>query len=378
MPIPPHVQARRAALSQVAKETKAVLPGILAQLPHLQATQSEVYHLNNLPELEPSACPRFELASSSSALSPSAPSSSTNGKRGGGGQRQRTYGTVVKVLNEDSLDAAIMMAESLARQPATPTATTTAATVTATTGEGTADADAEDGRNRRVAVLNLASERTPGGGWLSGAIAQEEALCYRSSLSLSLHRAYYPLAPRSAIYTRDVVVVRSSMGSGHRLLLPQQAPQAPQTPGTPTPRRLPVVSVVSVAGVRRPEVEEMAAAAAGDGAGRGQRGRGERMFRHAADRDLTRDKMRLALRVAAAEGHELLVLGALGCGAFGGPPDDVARCWLGVLEEPEFAGGWFREVWFAVLDKDGRPGGNFDVFERVLGGREVGKVVVKE
>ncbi|RYO85182.1 hypothetical protein DL766_005049 [Monosporascus sp. MC13-8B] len=374
MPIPPHVRALRAALSQVAKETKAVLPGILQQLPHLQATQSEVYYLNDLPELEPSACPRFELASSSlsSSLSPSAPSNSTNGKRGGGGQQQRTYGTVVKVLNEDSLDAAIVMAESLARQPATPTTTTT----TATTGEGAADTDAEDGRNRRVAVLNLASERTPGGGWLSGAVAQEEALCYRSSLSLSLHRAYYPLAPRSAIYSRDVVVVRSSMGSGHRLLLPH-TPQAPQAPGTPTPQRLPVVSVVSVAGVRKPEVEEIAAAT-GDGAGRGQRGRGERMFRHAADRDLTRDKMRLALRVAAAEGHELLVLGALGCGAFGGPPDDVARCWLGVLEEPEFAGGWFREVWFAVLDRDGRPGGNFDVFERVLGGREVGKVVVKE
>ncbi|RYP52293.1 hypothetical protein DL768_002505 [Monosporascus sp. mg162] len=358
MPIPPHVQARRAALSQIAKETKAVLPAILQQLPHLQAAQSEVYHLNDLPELEPSACPRFELASSSSSTSPSAPSNSTNGRRGGGGQRQRTYGTVVKVLNEDSLDAAIMMAESLAQQPA--------AATTATPGEGAADV--EDGRNQRVAVLNLASERTPGGGWLSGAAAQEEALCYRSSLSLSLHRAYYPLAPRSAVYTRDVVVVRSSMGSGHRLLL--------QTPLTP--QQLPVVSVVSVAGVRKPEVDEVAAATGDGGGGRGQRPRGERMFRHVADRDLTRDKMRLALRVAAAEGHELLVLGALGCGAFGGPPDDVARCWLGVLEEPEFAGGWFREVWFAVLDKDGRPGGNFDVFERVLGGREVGKVVVKE
>ncbi|RYP65921.1 hypothetical protein DL771_008051 [Monosporascus sp. 5C6A] len=359
MPIPPHVQARRAALSQIAKETKAVLPGILQQLPHLQATQSEVYHLDDLPELEPSACPRFELpSSSSSSSSPSAPSTSTNGKRGGGAQQQRTYGTVVKVFNEDSLDAAIRMAESFARQPATPATTTTAAT-------GRGSADAEDGRNRRVAVLNLASERTPGGGWLSGAVAQEEALCYRSSLSLSLHRAYYPLAPRSAIYTPDVVVVRSSMGSGHRLLL--QTPLAPQ--------QLPVVSVVSVAGVRWPEVEEVAVAATGDG---GRRGRSERMFRYAADRDLTRDKMRLALRVAAAEGHELLVLGALGCGAFGGPPDDVARCWLGVLEEPEFAGGWFREVWFAVLDRDERPGGNFDVFERVLGGREVGKVVVKE
>lgn len=104
------------------------------------------------------------------------------------------------------------------------------------------------------------------------------------------------------------------------------------------------------------------------------------VFRHAADRDLTKAKMRLALRAAARAGsgsHELLVLGALGCGAFRNPPGEVARCWLEVLDgEAEFAGGrWFREIWFAVLDR--RNEGNFDVFERVLGGREVGKVVVQ-
>ena len=84
--------------------------------------------------------------------------------------------------------------------------------------------------------------------------------------------------------------------------------------------------------------------------------------------------MRMALRIAAFNHHELLVLGALGCGAFGGPPDDVAACWAEVLDHPEFEGGWFREVWFAVPDKPGER--NFEAFDRVLGGKVVGRVDV--
>ena len=84
---------------------------------------------------------------------------------------------------------------------------------------------------------------------------------------------------------------------------------------------------------------------------------------------MTKEKMRLCLRMAASRGHGLLVLGALGCGAFGNPPEEVAACWLEVLRDDEFGGGWWREIWFAVFD--GRNEGNFEVFERVLGGQEV-------
>ena len=54
---------------------------------------------------------------------------------------------------------------------------------------------------------------------------------------------------------------------------------------------------------------------------------GERdVFKHAADRGLTKAKMRLTLRLAAIKGHSRLVLGALGCGAFKNPTEDVALC----------------------------------------------------
>ncbi|KAI0125912.1 hypothetical protein BJ170DRAFT_583994 [Xylariales sp. AK1849] len=303
------VRNRRAALAAVAKETKAALPDILRQLPHLQASGSETLSLEELPALDPSACPGFKLPSDG-----------------------ETRGTFVRVLNADTFDAALQMAGGVSEQEPSNESTTT--TTTTTTTE----------RNRRVAVLNLASDKQPGGGWLNGSQAQEEALCYRSSLSLSLHSSYYPWAPLTGIYTRDVVIVRSSQGEGHRLL-------TPRTPAT----ELPVVSVISVAGIRRPALSDDKAA-----------------FKKPADRSLTKMKMKLVLRTAAIEKHEMLVLGAIGCGAFANPPVDVARCWLEVLEEDEFKGGWWRELWFAVFDA--RDEGNYAIFEEALGGKEIGKV----
>lgn len=422
---PDNARARRAALTDVAKETRAVLPDILSQLPtELRVSESELLDSEDLPELEPSVCPRFELPSSLLTAGVT-----------------KSYGTPVKVLNADSLDAAILMAKSLGQHAST------------TTREGAGGGLSPfPERNHRVAVLSMASDRQPGGGWLTGAIAQEEALCYRSSLSMSLHRAYYPLPPLSAIYTRDVVVIRSSMDSGHRLLVsldgtsptsslsyPARAPTPASSfcsSSTDTPREepftvpasdLPILSVISVAGIRKPEVRNVSSTstsppAFGSSSGtvsrstsnstsasastastsppeptmtylpgpsthrfsRGLRkkrlsaGRERTAFRHAADRELTKAKMRLALRAAANEGHELLILGALGCGVLGGPPADVAQCWLELLDrDPEFVGGWFREVWFAILDK--KQEGDFEIFDQTFGGGKVlGRVDVRE
>ncbi|TGJ83088.1 hypothetical protein E0Z10_g5676 [Xylaria hypoxylon] len=311
MPLPQAVRDRRAVLSAIARETKAALPDILRQLPHVKPDSSEKLDIDNVPVLDPADCPGFPLSSD-----------------------PKLRGTRVRVMNEDTLDAAIMMGESL-----------------------TKSANLQTVRNQRVAVLNLASDKNPGGGWMSGALAQEEALCYRSSLALSLHKPYYPWSPTTAVYTRDVVLVRSSMGEGHKLLVPQ----IPIT-------RLPIVSVISVAAIRRPALRTA------PGMSEHNSHRLQTTFKYPADRQLTKKKMRLALRIAAHEKHELLVLGALGCGAFRNPPEEVAQCWSQVLDEIEFRGGWWREIWFAVLDTKNE--GNFNTFDRVLGEREFGVTAV--
>ncbi|KAM9874751.1 mitochondrial chaperone [Verticillium dahliae] len=204
----------------------------------------------------------------------------------------------------------------------------------------------------RVAVLNLASDYRAGGGWLKGARAQEEALCYRSSLYLSLHKRYYPFDHAlMGIYSPDVVIIREDMASGHDLLIPDD--------GLGT---LPVVSVLSIAALRNPTTRKVRLQTIA--------GAEERIeFADPRDRDVTKGKMRLCLRMAAAKSHGLLVLGALGCGAFHNPPGEVARCWREVLGENEFAGGWWTDVVFAVLDT--RSEGNYEVFDDVVGGMMV-------
>ncbi|KAK2609071.1 hypothetical protein QQS21_002441 [Conoideocrella luteorostrata] len=286
---------QREDLVNIAKETRTILPEILKKLPNIRASKSEALYLSTLPPLKPSEC----------------------------SMRTTAGFATIRIVNDDSLNAAIDLASLK--------------------GNSTSG---------RVAVLNMASHANPGGGWLKGARAQEEALCYRSSLALSLHRHYYPFKQRMGLYTPDVVVIRSDIASGHNLLVPDVEVQD-----------LPVVSVLSIAALRCPETRQIQVnTAAGDVLEK-------LIYADPAARELTKDKMRLCLRMAAYQEHSLLVLGALGCGAFKNPNEEVAHCWLEVLQEAEFQGGRWEEIWFAVYDT--RKEGNFEVFERVLGGAKV-------
>lgn len=268
-----------------------MLPFILKDLPNLKADESELLTLDtDLPPLKKEDCPNHPK-------------------------------TTIKVINKDAFDAAISMMAS--------------------------DSDTPGAANQpstRPAVLNHASDTSPGGGWINGAMAQEEALCYRSSLSLSLHKQYYPFGALQGIYTRDVVIIRSSVGDGHKLIDASEPAD-----------QLPVVSVLSVAALRGPDTVR----ASGD-----QRV----VFAKKEDRITTKNKMMLVLRMAASRGHDRLVLGALGCGAFRNPVHEIVECWKEVFEAQEFSGGWWKEVCFAVMDKTNA--GIFDAFEKTLGGLE--------
>ncbi|KAG9253492.1 uncharacterized protein F5Z01DRAFT_623608 [Emericellopsis atlantica] len=278
--------AQRAALAAIAAETRTVLPDILKDLPNIHAAKSEALFLSTLPMLKATDCPQHPK-------------------------------TAISIVNEDTYNAAISLASEVPS---------------------------------RVAVLNMASHSHAGGGWLKGSMAQEEALCYRSSLTLSLHKRYYPFKQRMALYTPDVVIIRSDIPSGHKIL-------------DVKPGDLPVVSVLSVAALRCPDLKTVKQSNASGVVTDRQ------VFADPAARDLTKDKMRLCLRMAASRGHDTLVLGALGCGAFRNPKREVAHCWLEVLREKEFEGGWWRRLVFAIFDT--RKEGNFEVFDDILGGEMV-------
>ncbi|KAL1800131.1 hypothetical protein ACET3X_000473 [Alternaria dauci] len=292
---------RNMGLKMIADETKKILPMIRTQLPpEFDVKWSCLENLNHRDSapLPADLCPAL------------------------------TAPCTIQVLDMDSFDAAIQLDPSHTVEKHV--------------------MDASDGDVTPVAVLNLASERSPGGGWQNGALAQEECLCYRSSLYLSLDRKLYPIPPLSAIYSPNVVIIREAMSKGHKLLN--------HTP----PLELPAVSVISVAALRHPELSD-------DGT----------EFKNPGVRSHTKKNIRLILRVAARHGHTKLVLGALGCGVFANPPRDVAKCFLEVFREPEFQGGWWEKIVFAVMDNVNGPDGgktgkgNYGQFYQVLHGQVV-------
>ncbi|RMZ37089.1 hypothetical protein AFCA_008083 [Aspergillus flavus] len=297
----------RDVLRRIAKETLKVIPDITKQLsPSINVYHSTKLSCEDLPRLQPRYCPAFPERAS------------------------------IRVLNEDTLNAAIQISQFMRTGGTNPHL-----------------------HDPRPLIINFASYKKPGGGWLNGAVAQKEAICHRSSLAVSLDESDYPLALDEAIYTPYIVVLRSDMASGYRLLFPH----------TPA-KDLPLFSTITLAAIYRPRVQtfDVKDNHGGDSRSRPQ-WRKKQVFALDRHRNTTKDKMRLALRIVAIHRHRLLVLGALGCGVYGNPPEDVAHCWLEVLKEDEFSGHWWKGAWFAVYDS--RNEGNYATFNRVLSGRQV-------
>ena len=79
--------------------------------------------------------------------------------------------------------------------------------------------------------------------------------------------------------------------------------------------------------------------------------------------DGVKNKMRTIFRIGLQHGHDSLVLGALGCGAFANPPHHIARLFHEVMEELEFVNK-YKLIVFAILDdhnshKGHNPKGNY-------------------
>jgi len=198
------------------------------------------------------------------------------------------------------------------------------------------------------AVLNMASFVKPGGGVMNGSRAQEEDLCRRSNLVQSLFaygeseckelgykppkRLHYPLPLYGGIYSPNVMVFRSA-----------QSYNFMDNPFT--------CSVISVAGVRRPELDKKTGM----------------MVEKAAV--MMKGKIRAILRIAILEGHSKLVLGALSCGAYSAPAKHVSQLFREVLDEKEFQ-NVFEEICFAILEdhnsiRNNNPG-NVKPFKEVF------------
>lgn len=183
-----------------------------------------------------------------------------------------------------------------------------------------------------LVALNFASARNQGGGFLAGAVAQEEDLCRASGLYGCLKRkplfynanimcdnTYYT---DGLLYSPNVPFFRDE----HNLFL--EKPFALSIVSCPAP---------NLNGVR-PEGLQFKL------------------------KGLIRERVIRILQVAHANGHKNIILGAWGCGAFGNDPKMVAEAFMLALTKVPY----FEHVTFAVYDTR-EPFILYETFKEVCG-----------
>lgn len=191
-----------------------------------------------------------------------------------------------------------------------------------------------------VLCLNFASAKHPGGGFLKGAQAQEEALARASGLYACLepHQIFYErnLAARTSLYTDALIY----------------------SPG------IPVFRDDSDRLIDRPyRVSMITSPAVNAGAVR----QNEPHRINQIDR-VMRERTEKILSVAFVHGYRNLVLGAWGCGVFKNDPALVAGLFRDFLAEGGLFRGLFQRISFGVLDNtSGKT--TIAPFQRLFNGR---------
>lgn len=179
---------------------------------------------------------------------------------------------------------------------------------------------------KRFCFLIMANAFHPGGGYLSGATAQEESVCRRTNVSEAFKHIKYPLDEFGGIYGRNVVIFRDTEENDYSFL------------------KTPVATdCIFVAAYNNPKTV------------------GNRMT-YSYERK-TYKKIMSLLEECKIRGAKNLILGALGCGAFSNPPEHVAELFKKALSLERYK-NYFENVVFAIYDN--RYSNNYEVFKKIL------------
>ncbi len=193
------------------------------------------------------------------------------------------------------------------------------------------------------AILNLASNYRPGGGYDKGCGAQEESLCYASTLSQSLYQygTYKSLGVRESnvklkenaypldinyggIYSKDVCFFRNNMTKYYSL--------------KDKPFNASVITVASLDNRRsfyRCSKESIYF--------------NEYGYLLEEGIKIEKNKIRTIYRIGLENNHDSLVLGALGCGVYNVLPIEISKLFMDVLNEDEFKNK-YKKIVFAIYE----------------------------
>lgn len=155
-------------------------------------------------------------------------------------------------------------------------------------------------------VLNMASRFKPGGGVENGRTAQEEVIFRRTNAFMTHYPDWYPLSNYGVIYSPEVTIIKDN---NYKLIKEHQC-----------------ISMLAVHAIKDPKIVQGTYTE--------------------NDQQLMELKIESIFKLAIKHGHDSLVLGALGCGAYNNPVHSVIsifKCYL-----PQYI-KYFKKIRFAIL-----------------------------
>lgn len=177
----------------------------------------------------------------------------------------------------------------------------------------------------KILILNMASDFKPGGGVNSGKTAQEEVIFRRTNAFMTHYEEWYPLQINNIIYCPEIYIVRDNK---YKFL--DQKEQM-------------IVSTIAVPALRKPQLVNNKY--------------------NESNKETMTQKIESIFKVAIKHKHDCLVLGALGCGVFLNPPEEVAEIFQTMIDK---YGKYFKIIGFAVLVTKESDEQNIAIFQKII------------
>lgn len=199
--------------------------------------------------------------------------------------------------------------------------------------ESTIDAIHRNAIDDNLGVLNFASARHAGGGFLNGAMAQEECLAYCSDLydtqTRDIGQEYYKnnATVKHHSYYNGMMMTENCFFRDSKFNLIKN----------PTSCMVITAPAVNMGMVRKFNEPEKSA------------------------KQTMKNRMRNILYLFIYHGCTNIVLGAFGCGVFQNDPNDIAKYWHELLIEEDLK-KYFKKITFSILNS--RSGDNITPFKK--------------
>ena len=261
---------------------------------------------------------------------------------------ERRYTTVQALVQavQQSTEAQVFIAEKITVDvPAASKTEKAKVTISGKRSLEAAESYAKQGK--KVCVLNFASATNPGGGVVNGSSAQEECICRCTTLYPCLNtdqmwnkfykphrKAANPLYNNDCIYTPNVCVFKSDTNFPEPLSKEDWWSVNILTCAAPNLRE-------RSSNIMNPHAGNVAA----------------KITPLELEKLLTA-RIRRIFEISVANGNEVLILGAFGCGAFKNPPELVAKVFNKVMQDYLC---YFDTIEYAVYHTE-REVANYEAF----------------